>query len=1072
MKKFKLFLASAAMLLGCALAFAQNVRVTGVVREPSGDVVAGAAVQLKGSRTVYAMTDALGNYGISVPADGALIVSCLGFKTIEVPVSGRTVLDVTLQPDTEMLDETIVVAYGTTTREAFTGSAAVVKTEDISKHTTSNVANALVGSVPGLQMRGSSGAPGAGSGSLNIRGIVSMYASTNPLVIVDGAPYTASLTNIPQNDIESISVLKDAASAALYGARGAAGVILITTKRGKTRDAQINVDMKFGVNSRSIQDYDVVSDPGAYYEAFYQQFYNAGFYGRGYTPEQANLYANEQMLSTLGFNVFSYPDNEQLIGLDGRLNPKATLGRRYDAENGVSYWLQPDNWTDLAFRNAFRQEYNVSIDGGTDRFSYYTSIGYLNEDGIVEYSGYKRVSARLKADYQARKWLKIGANVGYVHSKTDNTPNFTESGETGLSLFTTLMAPIYPAFVRIIDGSGQVSIMKDDRGADAYDFGSNYYGLNRGYLRGNPLSTNRYNDVFSLGNQLNGTFTVDVDIFPFLKFNATSNVNWGETLASDYENALYGPSSTTKGKLTKEISIGFRTNNVQTLTYNQQFHEHSINVLLGHEYYNQESRGLLGEGTYGFSLNIPELDTFAKKTDASSSTSRYNVEGWFGSLQYNYGKKYYVSASYRRDASSRFAKQNRWGNFWSLGAGWLINHESFLADASWIDLLKLKVSYGQQGNDNIGSYAYKDLYDLTPTDTGMTPVYAGKGNPEITWETTGNFNAGAEFIFWNGWLSGNIDVYTKKTSDLLFWLSLPESAGVRGYYGNVGDIRNTGVEIALQGSLIRTRTVDWSISANLAHNTTKVLKLPESKIGDKGGFSDNNYWWREGGPVYNRFTLEYAGVNEHGLATYWVDENVGGSSSEMGKLHSYTTTNPNEASYYELGSVLPVAFGGFDTMLRVGDFDISATFDYQIGGELLDRRYASLMTPYDGSSSDPGSAVHKDYAKAWSPDNTSSNIPRWQAGQEDQYAVFANSSRFLTDASYLNFQSFTVGYTLPTQLTHKVNIEKLRIYVAGENLCFWSARQGLDPRYSYNGNSSIAPYSPMRTINGGVQITF
>ena len=1069
----KVLICAITALLSMGLAYAQSITVKGTVSDAkTGEAVPFASVMVYGTMNGTS-TDVEGNYTINAPSDGVLIFTSIGYKEQALSIAGKSLHNIALEPDSEALQETIVVAFGTTTKEAFTGSAAVMKSDDLAKHITTNVTDALVGAVPGLQIRGASGAPGSGSGSINIRGIASMYAGTDPLVIVDGAPYTASLTNIPQGDIESVTVLKDAASAALYGARGAAGVILVTTKRGRTRDAQVNVDVKWGVNTRAVQDYDVIKDPGEYYEAYYKMYYNQAFFGRGYSAEQANLYGNQMTLSDLGYNVFSYPEGEQLIGTDGKLNPKATLGRRYTGSNGVEYYLTPDDWTELAYKKAIRKEYNVSVNGGGDRSSFYASIGYLNEDGIIEYSSFDRVSARLKADYQAKDWLKVGANVGFVHSNTRSNPNMdTSLGSTNLMYYTTFIAPIYPAFIRVIGEDGQPTILKDDRGQDSYDYGvsaTNYSGLNRAFLQtGNPLGSNRYNKVTSGGNQLNGTFTLDVDFFPFLKGNVTSNVNWGQTNYSDYENPFYGPKVGVNGELTKYVSTGFRTNNTQTLTYYQSFGNHDVNVLLGHEYYMQTSQYLEGVANGGFSPDIPELNAFANKVSNGSYLTAYNVEGFFASAQYNYNNRYFASASFRRDASSRFMKQNRWGNFWSVGGAWLISHENFLSDVSWIDMLKLKVSYGQQGNDSIGNWAYIDLYTISASSqTSMTPSFYRRGNPDITWETTTNFNVGAEFNLFRGRLSGNFDFYNKKTSDLLFWLSIPESAGSRGYYGNVGDIRNRGIELALQGTLVRTRSIEWTAAANISHNMTKILSLPESKIADNGGFTESSYWYEVGGPLYNAYRVQFAGLNDQGEATYWVDEKVGNSSSKPGTLHSYTTTNPNNASYYALGSVLPKAFGGFSTTLSLYGFDLSATFDYQLGGRVYDSRYSSLMAPVAGDPS--GYTFHKDYAKAWSPNNTASDIPRWHAG--DQYSN-ATSDRFLTDASYLNFQSFAIGYTIPAKLTRKANISKIRIYVAGENLGFWSARQGLDPRYSFGGNTSVATYSPVRNISGGLQMTF
>lgn len=1074
MRKQKFFLTCLLTFLALAPAFGQNITVKGTVTDAaSGEGVPFASIQVKGTMTGTA-TDGDGNYSITVARGASLIFSSIGYHTQEVAVEGRTTINVILATDAEALEETIVVAFGTTTKEAFTGSAAVMKSEQLQKRQTTNVANALVGQVAGLQMRGASGAPGAGAGSMSIRGIASMYASTDPLIIVDGAPYSANLSNIPQSDIESISVLKDAASAALYGARGAAGVIIITTKRSHSQDAVVNFDARVGVNTRSVQDYETITDPGEYYEAYYAQLYNQYFYGQGMAADQANVKANQRMIQDLGYQVFTVPSGQQIIGMNGRLNPSATLGYGIES-NGETYWLQPDNWKDMAYKSALRQEYNLSINGGGPKSSFYASMGYLNEDGVIEYSGYQRLSARLKADYQVKKWLRVGGNVGYVNSKTTSNPNMNTSlGSTNLMYYTTAIAPIYPVYVRVLNEAGQPVIRTDANGNEQYDYGvaGADYPVNRAFLQtGNPLGSNRYNKAVQGGNQLNGTFTVDIDITKFLKANVTSTVNWGQTNASDYDNALYGPKVSVNGELAKSESTGFRTNNVQTLTYYQSFGEHNVNVMIGHEYYLTRSRYLSATARGIFTPEILEIAAAANKVTSNSYTSSYNVEGYFASAQYNYAQKYYVSGSFRRDASSRFAKENRWGNFWSAGVAWIANKEDFLSGASWIDLLKVKASVGQQGNDSIGNWNYIDMYSLSASSTyQMAPSFSSLGNPNITWETTTNMNIGAEFSFFKGRLSGNVDFYNKLATNQLFWLSVPEHAGARGYYGNMGDIRNLGFEVVLNGSLVRTKLVDWDVTFNASSNSTKILSLPESKLVDPAngvnGFTESSMWYKIGGPLYNAFRSVYAGTNEEGEALYWVDESLNGATNRPGKSFDSTTTNPNVATKYELGSILPKLFGGFGTSLRIGGFDASVTFDYQIGGKVYDSRYQNFMAPC-ADAGDAGSTFHKDWVRSWSVNNTSSEIPRWQYG--DQYSVSA-SNRWLTDASYLNFQSFSCGYTLPKNLIP--GISKLRIYAMGENLWFWSARKGLDPRYSFSGNTYVAVYSPVRTISGGIQLTF
>ena len=1062
-KRLMTFIACLFLSIGMALA---QTQVSGTVTSSEdGSPVIGASIKVVGTNT-GTVTNIDGNFSLNVSANAKLEVSYIGMvtKTVKAAKNMKIVLDT----DNHSLDEVMVVAYGTAKKSAFTGSAAVVGSEELSKKVTTNVADALVGSVSGLQMRGSSGQPGAGQGSINIRGIASMYAATDPLVIVDGAPYSASLSNIPTDDIESVTVLKDAASAALYGARGAAGVIIVTTKKGANKEGKINVDMKWGVNSRAVPEYDVITDPGQYYEAVYSEFYNKYYYGDGMSANAANVKANTTMLNKLAYNVYSYPTGEQLIGLDGKLNPNATLGRMVTAANGQSYYLTPDDWSDAVFQNSLRQEYNVNASGGTERSSYYASLGYLNDEGIIKNSSFERITARLKADYQIKKWLKLGANIAFVNSTQDANANLG----TSLS-FTSSMAPIFPLYLRQKDENGNIFIPTDERGLPLYDLGSSTLGVNRPFLNNtNPVASNNYDKNQTKGHQLNGTFTADIQITDFLKANLTSTIIWGQSNSTAYANPFFGAKTVVKGELGKASSESWRQNHVQTLTYFDNFGKHNVTLMLGHEYYKINTTYLSATAEGGFSPSILQISAFAKKKDSSGYESGYNVEGYFGNAQYNYDNKYFGSFSYRRDASSRFAKENRWGSFWSVGAAWLINKEAWF-NAPWVDELKLKASIGQQGNDNIRPWAYTDVYTLSQvSDTEMSASFARLGNKNITWETTTNFNIGTEFSFFKGRLSGSFDFYTKKTTDLLFWLNVPESQGTRGYYNNIGDIRNTGVELTLTGHIFRTKDFDWSVTANLAHNKTKILKLDSSKKNQYGGFYEKSamdytlYWYKEGGPLYNGYLHKYAGVNEKGEALYWVDEDV--SENEItghpGKKLSYTTTNASKASMYETGSLLPKVSGGLSTTVSYKGFDASLSFDFQIGGKVYDMKYAALMNPMTENSSG-GAAIHKDYLKSWSTNNTSSNLPRWQFGDDNGQV----SDRFLTNAGYFNFQSFTLGYTLPKNLVPYFS--KIRVYCSGENLGFISARKGLDPRFSYDGVTGTS-YSPTRNISGGIQLTF
>ena len=1103
-KRLTMFLVSLLLCVGSALA---QTKVSGtVLSQEDGQPIIGAAVKVVGTSTGL-LTDVNGKFTVTLPAGkDQLEITYLGMEP--QTVKAKNGMRVFMKTDAKVVDEVIVVAFGTTKKSAFTGSATVMGSEELSKKTAANVANALVGSVPGLQMTQQSGAPGADSGNMFVRGITSMESSVDPLIIVDGAPYYSSLTNINTDDIESVTVLKDAASAALYGAAGAAGVILVTTKKGHTEEAVINVDMKWGVNSRSVQDYDKITDPAQYYEAYYTMMNNYYVNAQGLDAATAHISANNATLSRLGYNVYTVPNGQYLIGTDGKLNPNATLGRSYLGSNGETYYMTADDWTDEAYKTALRQEYTVNISAGSPKTSFYGSASWLDENGIIDHSGYKRFTSRLKADYQAKKWLKVGANVSYTHGKQESNPNMdTTWGATNLMYTTTYIAPIYPIYVRVIDPvTGQPVIRTDEYGHKQYDYGvaaANYVDTpNRGFMStSNPLGSNNYNVDEGINDVLSLTWTGDVIFTDWLRFNSTNNLNLDQKLYTHYENPFEGPTKADHGGLTKYQQNRFRQDYVQTLNFHKLFGQHDLQVMFGHEWNKTSVKRLTAYARNGFSTEVYEINNFGDRYDSESYTTEFNREGWLGSVMYNYDEKYFGQASFRRDASSAFDKDNRWGNFWSVGAAWMISKENFMKSTSgWLDQLKLKVSLGQQGNDGLNFYwNYTNIYSLSRNGKDIVPTFSRLGNKDITWETTTNLNIGLEFSFLKGRLSGSLDFYNKKTSDLLFWLSVPESFGVRGYYSNIGDIRNRGIELSLSADIIRQKNFRWNVSLNASHNSTKILKLPESKIKQNGGFAatstigDLYSWYEEGGPMMNAFLYEYAGIytentwnltldekydpSKEGLAMYWGDKGLweldddgnfkSMNTSKPASKHEYATTESSNASRYAEGSILPKISGGFSTSIKVYDFDASATFDYQLGGKVIDYGYRVMMGPESGNSVS-ARTFHKDILNAYSATNKGSDIPRFQ--YNDNYTTLA-SDRFLTSARYLNFQSFSVGYTLPKDLTKKFYVDKLRVYVQGQNLCFWSVRKGFDPRYSFGSTADTNVYSPVRTISGGVQIT-
>ena len=1050
-------------------AYAQNISVSGNVTDAStGEPVPYVSIHLEGSMT-GTNSDNEGHYSISAPHDGTLVFSSIGYKTTKVAIASSGIIDVVLHPDSEYLDETIVVAYGTATRSSFTGSASMVGAEAIEARTVTDVTSALAGTAPGVQVISSSGDPASSGATIRIRGIGSMSASNAPLYIVDGMPYDGSISEINPNDVESMSVLKDAAASAIYGARGANGVVLITTKRARGQDAVIKFDAKWGSNSRLIPQYDVISDPAQYYETHYRMMYNSQIYA-GKSADEAYAYADatlfDQNNGGLGYQVFTVPEGEKFIGKDFKLNPKATLGYT-DGE----YYYIPDDWYKETFHNSFRQEYNFSVSGSKDKFSYYGSVGYLDDGGIVNNSDFKRYTARVNADYQAKKWLKMSTNISYTHTDSQ-TASYTDTFGSSANVFyiTNNIGPIYPLYVR--DAQGNIMY---ENGMKVYD--ANQTNFIRPNIVGNAVRDNEVNRKRNYSDMVSGKFGLTAT--PVKGLSLTGNV--GLMNENSRYNALYsqfGGASSTDGQAYVSHDRYFAVNTQLLAEYKTDFGGtlHNLEALAGYELYKLKIQSLEGQNDHLYDPFIGELGnadgTKSKKT--SSFTSDYVTQGFLARLQYNYGEKYFISGSYRRDASSRFAKGHRWGNFGSVGAAWLISSEPFMQEAYWVNMLKLKVSWGVQGNDNLypnASYArkyypyadnYTHSYNEETGEYSLTLAY--KGNEDLTWESSQSFNAGVDFELFAGYLSGSIEYFSRRTTDLLYSKDVPLSSGnPTGYYPvNVGSILNRGFEASLYGDIFSTRNVQWSWNLNMSHYRNEILSLDESvaKDGIKGG----NYIYKVGGSLYEAYMYRFAGVDpESGKGLYYYKDEDGSVK---------TTDVFADADQFECGSVLPKLYGGFGTTLRLYGFDLSAQFSFQLGGRYYDGTYQSLMH----TDSSVGNAWHKDVLKSWSPDNPSSDIPRLDGDTSvGQSAV----DRFLISSNYLSINNVTVGYSFPQKWMEKLKIAGLRVYFAADNLAVASARKGVDPRYSiglgsFTSGSGLnsGSYSAMRTLTGGLTVTF
>ena len=1077
MRKMKLFFTVLAVLIG-SVAYAQNITVTGSVKDSSTDeFVPFASIQLKGTMT-GASTDADGLFTMTVPADGVLVFSSLGYHTLEVPVDGKKTFNVILDPDTQVLSETIVVAFGTSTKEAFTGSAKVLNEEKLAQSQVSNVTNALAGQVAGVQLVSSSGAPGSNA-SIRVRGISSINAGLEPLIIVDGAPFDGDMNNIAPSDIESMTVLKDAASNALYGARGANGVIMITTKRGKQGQAVVSFDAKVGVNTNALQEYETISDPRAYYEQHYKSLYN--YYtaadGLALSADEAYMRANENLFNAaaggLGYQTYTIPAGQYAIGRNGRFNPAATEGYVLG-----DHLVKADDWADEVYRNGVRQEYTLTVSGAQDKMSFYASMSYLDNKGITEKSDHQRLSARLKGDYQAKKWLKIGANMSYTKFEFNSLGNNgNDSSTANIWAYTSQIAPIYPLYIRNADGSQYYDV----NGIAVLDHGNG--NLNNGGIPGtsrpfitdaNPVLANKYNTNNSEGNALSAQGYIDVNIIKGLTFTINASATLDETRFNYVYNPYYGQFRSTGGTVQVGHNRTYAWNSQQLLNYSRTFGDHNVGVLLGHEYYNNRYYIVSGSKSQMFSQENKELDgAVVDGQSAYSYQTQYNNEGYFARAQYDYKERYFVSGSFRRDASSRFHTSNRWGNFWSAGAAWIVSKEDWF-NASWMNELKVKASIGSQGNDSIGSYRYTDIFQIVPSDGKISTLFASKGNPDITWETNTNFNAGIEFGFLNNRITGGIEYFNRMTTDMLFPTPVAPSQGYSSIYKNVGDMNNYGVEGDFHFNLVNTKNVQWDINLNASYLKNRVVSLADnvkdSKAYDKDGneyegFTSGSFFVAEGSSMYSWYLYDFAGVDPAtGKSLWWKN-----TQDEEGNVTGRETTDDySEATKYMTGvTTLAPVFGGFGTSLSAYGFDFSINFTYQVGGKQYDSTYATFM--YSPTSSQTGYNYHKDLLNAWTPQNQSLEVPRFQYADSHSNA---SSTRFLTSASYLNLQNINVGYTLPAKFTRKFLVSSLRLYVSAENLWYWSARKGFDPRQSFSSSTTASNYSPMRTISGGITVKF
>lgn len=1012
---------------------AQGKQVTGVVTD-AGGTLPGVSVLIQGSEE-GTMTDLDGKYSINVNEGQILVFSFIGYQSQNITYKGQSFINVSLKDEASQLGEVLItVPYGTANKKTYTGSVGLVQAKNIEKAQVSDVSKALEGTVAGLQSFSSSGQPGSNA-TIRIRGIGSMNADSSPLFVVDGVPFEGGLNSISPTDIESISVLKDATAATLYGSRAANGVIMITTKQGTRESApQIEINAKQGVSSRARADYKQLST-NQYMELQWEAMRNGQMDAANMTADQAAVYATNNLISKIGINPYGL-SNPMPVGLDGKLLPG----------------LQPlwnDSWDDALTQNARFTDVNLRVSGGGKNVRYYVSGGYLNDQGYVLESGFKRFNLRSNLVVDAKDWLELGMNVSASHSIQD-APKQDDSAINNVIGFARGLPSFYPIYERDLETGAY--LIDPITGGHIYDYGSyrttsyrNYnlvetLPLDKSEIKKDVAAIRTYGQIKFLDN---------------LKFKTSLSVDYNSQYTHNVANPSLGASANYGGSITRANTrtINLTFNNV--LNYNLDIDDkNSISAMVGQEYYQFDSNLFGGTRQQIALMGFEEPDAASKLIDFYGKADKYNMLSFFGSLNYSYDKKYFLSASFRRDGSSRFAPDNRWGNFWSFGASWRVIDEDFMSEYrdSWLSNLLLKASYGAQGNDKVGYYAYQGLYEINKVLGEPGFVTSRLETPNLSWETNLNTNIGLDFGFFNNRLSGTVEYFERRSQDLLFSRPLAPSLGFSDVDVNIGGIKNYGWEFTLEGVPIQTEDWRWQVGLNLTTYKNKITSLPSSEI-VKG-----NQIWKEGGSIYDFYLVEWAGVNPTNGNAQWYIQNPDGTKTVT---EDYSKVEGKANKVYK-GSSLPDVSGGFSTELSYKSWQLSANFTYNIGGKIYNSDKTSLYR-----SAGNGSTWSADMMGRWTPENPNTDIARLSTNPKSSWTN--TSDRFLVDRSYLKLKNLTLAYNLPQEWLRKLSIGSASVFFQAENLFTWTKEQGFDPEQTFNGTTYYR-YPAMKTLSLGLNV--
>ncbi len=1021
--------------------------VTGrVVSASDNEPLIGASVQAIGSNQGTG-TDVNGEFSLTVNDNvKQLRVSYVGYQEQIVAVASN--LTIALVEEDLTLDEVMVVAYGTTKKTSFTGSAQAVNNKKIETRPITSATKALEGNVGGIQIGGSSGQPGAAP-VIRIRGFGSINADQNPLYVVDGIPYDGNLSDINPNDIESMTVLKDASASALYGARGANGVIMIQTKKGAEGKTNVTWRSTVGWSNRATKRYDNV-DQKEMVQLTYEALRNQAHFANGNSWAASEAIARATLGKQLGGELYNPFKNYTW----GEIIDPATGQVRADAQ---SVWNE--DWLDSVTRkNAFRHEHVFSVNGGTAKTKYMFSLGYLKENGILKTTSFERYSARANVDSQIKDWFSANINTSLAHS----TSNFSDYDDTATSnpwYTAQFINPLFPVYLKDAQGNS----VYDGDGNIQYDWGENAQrpgNLNDFSSLGMLLLDKAYNKRDIAGLRTGLVFGSDLEKYGWrqgIKFSVNFGMDYSTRNRLFYMNSQHGNQANAGGLLYK---YNYRTQSYtfnQLLTWNRTFGLHNIDILLGHEWYAYKYN-YLQAGKSNLVDGILELRPGTSLQAADSYQIDYRINSFLSRFNYNYDDRYYLSASLRSDASSRFHKDHHTGIFWSLGANWRVSKEAFMKDVDWIHNLSVKVSYGEQGNDNLGTYyAWQSLYNLEYANgNNIGAIIASLENREVTWEKNSNLNAGFEAALWGGRLRIDFEYFYKKTTDMLLNYPMALSTGFDGYYDNVGNMRNTGFELNIGATPIRTNDFEWNVNVMLNKTNNKVLKLTNESPEIISGIRVI----KEGMPIYTYYMSKSAGVDPAtGAQLYWAyDKDEAGNITREYVTDDYSTAT--KCKYYQ-GSRIPKLYGSIGTDLSWKGLSLSILTTYSLGGKIYDGLYESGMDLWYISST-----WHKNQMRRWQKPGDITDVPRVEIAQ-----TYAANDRFLIDASYFAIKNITLAYSLPKAWMNKIGIDAIKVFASADNVALFTHLNGMDPQYNFTGGTNY-DYSPNKTYTIGLEVNF